>query len=333
MTSTQTLSATTPGAIAVRSAGELCRAVQRADLRGRPIDLGSLDRVLAADAPRALLEVQAGTPWTLLAGRVPLASPALQAWAARTGGVGQSVAENRPGPDGQPLVALVEAISLVTPDGTLCPASRRRHADLFALAIGGQGLFGLIYSVTLRIDALARAATQCRLPERLDLPHAPDRAAETRALGLFVPPAALEAFLGEARGLADAWRVPIARIEVTPTRVETETALRWAKQPYAALTLQFGASSRLGAQVRELQLRGALIDCAIRRGGSFPIATTPEATRAQIAHCYPELAELLDEKRRRDPSDRLSNPWYRHHLRLLREAPLQVRWNAQAASA
>ena len=168
---------------------------------------------------------------------------------------------------------------------------------------------------------------------RPDLPAPPGGTPETGALTLFVPPPALDGFLGEARALADAWRLPIAGIEASATHPETETALRWAKQPYAALTLQLARPSRLGAQVRDLQLRGVLIDCAIRRGGSFPIAATPEATRAQIARCYPELAGLLDEKRRRDPNERLSTPWYRHHLRLLREAPPRVRWDAQAASA
>jgi hypothetical protein len=230
------------------------------------------------------------------------------------------------------VVELVEAVTLVTPDATVRHASRLRDAELFALAVGGHGIFGPAYSVTLRVDALARAAVRCRPAETLERSDGGRHAA--RAVTLLLPPEKLHSFLGEARARSEEWRVPIGRIDVLQTLPERETALRWAKQAYAAITLQLALPQPLGACVRGAQVCGALIDCALAHGGSFAIGATTDASRAQLARAYPELARVLAEKSRRDPEDRISTPWYRHHRRLLDGAPLELRWNSsQAASA
>src|SRR2546422_11642656 len=74
--------------------------------------------------------------------------------------VAVSIARSAAGPDGRPTVIDVEALTLVTPDGELRRGSRRAHAELFALSGGGQGLFGALYSVTLKLDSLARAISE-----------------------------------------------------------------------------------------------------------------------------------------------------------------------------
>jgi hypothetical protein len=78
--------------------------------------------------------------------------------------------------------------------------------------------------------------------------------------------------------------------------------------------------------VRATQVRRELIDAAIARGGSFPITSTPEATREQVERCYPQLRTVLAEKRRLDPSEKLVNPWYGHHRNLLWREACDVRW-------
>src|SRR4029077_14325158 len=50
-----------------------------------------------------------------------------------------------------PIVADVEAFTLLAADGTLKTCSRNENQELFSLAIGGYGLFGLIVHVTLRL--------------------------------------------------------------------------------------------------------------------------------------------------------------------------------------
>jgi len=318
-----------------RSAEDLCRAMRQGCSSAVRFESRGLDRVLRWDAPRALIEVQSGTPWRALAARLAQTAPAFEQCllhGALAGTVGDGVAANAPGPDGRPLVELVEAIALVTPDATLRHASRVRDAELFALAVGGHGIFGPAYSVTLRVDALAQAAVRARPAETLRLQAHGE--GELHSTTLLVPPEHIEGFLSDARSLSDEWRAPIARVEVVHTAPECDTALRWAKRAYAAVTLRFALPAPLGACVRSAQLCRALIDCAITRDGSFPIATTRDASHTQLDACYPELKAVLAEKSRRDPDAQLSNAWYRHHRRLLDAQPVTVRWNTpQAASA
>ena len=83
----------------------------------------------------------------------------------------------------------------------------------------------------------------------------------------------------------------------------------------------------IGGAVRATQLRRELIDSAIAAGGSFPIARTPDATREQVAACYPQLPAFLAEKRRIDPAEKLVNGWYLHHRNLFCRERCETRWN------
>ena len=300
------------------SATELCEAVRHA----RPFDAARLDRVLRVDASRGLVEVQASASWSSLAAYLRPEAPATRAlWEGR-GTIGEDVSSNAPGPDGRPVVAHVESIALVTPDGELRRVGRA-NAELFALVVGGQGLFGSPYSVTLRLESLARAALEAVPPAALALPGA---AGPARAAHFLVPPEACDVFLADARARCAEWRVALQTVEARRTLAEDETLLRWARREYASLRLRLAEPPALGGAVRATQLRRQLTDAAIAHGGSFPIACTPEATRAQAEACYPELRRLLAEKRRLDPAERLSNAWYRHHRSLLGREGCEVRW-------
>ncbi|OGA08658.1 MAG: hypothetical protein A3D95_02390 [Betaproteobacteria bacterium RIFCSPHIGHO2_12_FULL_69_13] len=313
-------------ATTLRSADELRRAMR--DARGTTVavDASALDRVLRFDAARGLVEVQAATRWDALSDYLRASSVDLSGFTAGAGlpsTVGATVEINAPGPDGRPLVAHVDALALVTPDGELRRVSRQSNPELFALAAGGQGAFGTLYSATLRIEGLAAAASARDPAALLELPAACGR---IRTLALLVPPQSLECFLADARARCLEWRIPIEGVEVRRTLPEDETRLRWARREYAAVALALGEPPTLGGCVRSTQLRRELIDAAIERGGSFPVACTPEATRAQTEACYPELRAFLAEKRRCDPAERLSNPWYRHHRSLLGREACPVRW-------
>lgn len=295
------------------SALELCSAVRHA----RPYDSARLDRMLRLDAERGLVEVQARATWS-----------ALQAYLRRgawegEGTIADSIARNDPGPDGRPMVAHIEALTLVTPDGELRRISRQAHAELFALAVGGQGLIGAPYSATLRLDSLAKAAKEHAPHATLDLPRS---GAPTRAIELLLPPQRAEQFVAQARSRCSEWRVAIEAAQVRRSLPEAETFLRWAREEYAAVTLALAQPPALGAAVRGTQLCRELIDCAIEQGGSFPIASTPEATRAQTEACYPQLRSFLAEKRRLDPAERLHNAWYRHQRSLLGRERCEGRW-------
>ena len=304
--------ATTP-----MSALELCDAIKN----GKPFDASRLSRILGLDAMHGLLEVQAATPWHAIAAEL---RPGDARANVRTtmATVGESLARNAAGPDGTPAVNHVASLTVVTPDGELRRVSRQRHRDLFALIVGGHGLFGTVYSITLRIATLARAVERSMQPQEMTL----RKCRANRALELLIPPETLDAFVKETDTRCSDWRIPLQSVGVRQTVREDDTYLRWARRDYAEVRLALAEPTGLGAAVRGTQLRHELIDAAIEAGGSFQIACTPEATREQTEACYPQLKSFLAEKRRFDPQERLVNGWYLHQRALLNRANCEVRW-------
>jgi hypothetical protein len=290
-----------------------------------PYDAQRLDRVLRVDERYGLVEVQAATPWKAIAaalrpGDARSASVSAQATLPT---VGASLAHNTPGPDGRPVVDHVESLTLVTPGGELRRASRTANRELFSLAVGGRDLFGALYSVTLNIGSLVRAVNNAATTKVI---AAPAQATRSRPLLLLVPPDKVDAFLIEARCRCAEWRLPLAGVELRHTATEQDSFLRWARREYAALTLHLAEPPVLGVAVRAMQLRRGLIDAAIEHGGSFPVSCTPEATRAQVEACYPQLRTFLAEKRRVDPTEKLTNTWYQHYRNLFGRGRCPVRF-------
>lgn len=288
------------------SAAELCDALRRA----RPFEPARLDRVLRVDEDRGLVEVQGGATWRSLAARLRPDDPRARAARTTAPTIGESIERNAAGPDGRPAVTHVESLALAMPDGSLRRASRRLNADLFSLAIGGQGLFGVAYSVTLRIDSLARAIENVT-PEAALPPPLP-----RRCLLLLVPPEGLERFTAAADAACAAWRMQPLGVQTRRTAREEETFLRWARREYVEVGMGMPDPADLGQSLRLKQLRRELIDAAIEVGGAFQISSTLEATRAQAEACYPQLERFLAEKRRFDRDDRLVNEWYRRQRAL-----------------
>src|SRR3954468_7170766 len=200
---------------------------------GRAVDTSRLDRILVIDAHRGILEVQAATPWRSIAAELrPGDARANVRTTMPT--VGESIARNAAGPDGSPAVTHVASLTLVMPDGDLRRVSRNRDADLFALAVGGQGLFGTMYSVTLYIPSLARAVEKQGQPRVMKL-QPQVRAQQT--VDVLVPPEAVDAFVRETDERCSDWRVPLQSVTVRNTLSEEETYLRWAQREYTELRL------------------------------------------------------------------------------------------------
>lgn len=151
---------------AVGRTGDLGRAVCLAGGRhamggqqfltgGTLLDTRPMKRVLGLDAERGLVEVEAGIQWPELVERLagtPWGIRQKQTGADRLT-LGGSVSANSHGRGlvFPPLVEDVERLQLVSPDGSLVLCSRDENADLFRLVVGGYGLLGAIYSVTLRL--------------------------------------------------------------------------------------------------------------------------------------------------------------------------------------
>src|SRR5687767_10249807 len=160
------------------SALELRDAVRQA----RPLDAARLDRILRVDEERGLVEVQAGTTWHSLAERLrPGDAQAAAASRFALPTVGESIACNAAGPDGRPAIVHVESLTLVAPEGELRRITRLAHGEMLSLIVGGHDLFGTLYSITLRMESLARAVAEGTFPED----HADEK---SRRLQLLVPP-------------------------------------------------------------------------------------------------------------------------------------------------
>ncbi len=312
--------------VRVRSADDLRNALRHAREHAVRLDGTGMNSVLQLDLKRRLLEVQAATPWAELAKFLASHKIAIDAFAPMPATVGEAVAQAAAGPDGLPVVAHVVAITVFTPDGELRRADRNTHRELFHLALGGQGVIGVIYSVTLSIDSLLGSAAAATVPIELRLDEAGAAQSPACSIECLLPPAALDAFLKDVRLLADERRIALHGITVRRYQAESETTLRWARQEWAGVEVRFGIRQTLGASVAAAEVRRALLHAALGHGGSFPIRDLRDATRRQLEACYPMIGAFIADKRRGDAAERLQNGWYRSLVATMRGEPCAVRW-------
>jgi FAD/FMN-containing dehydrogenase len=144
------------------------------------IDTRELDRVISFDREHGLLEAEAGIQWPKLI-RTYLDAQAGEAnqWGIaqkQTGAdnltLGGSLSSNVHGRGlrMKPLISNIESFTLITADGKSIPCSREENSELFRLAIGGYGLFGLIDSVTLRLVPRQKLKRVVEIIRAKDLP-------------------------------------------------------------------------------------------------------------------------------------------------------------------
>ena len=312
--------------VRVRSADDLRNALRHARANSLRLDASGMDRVLQLDDKRRLIEVQAATSWAELARYLASRRIAIDAFTHMQGTVGEAVAQAAAGPDGLPVPAHVAAITLFTPDGELRRADRNAHHELFRLALGGHGVIGVLYSVTLSIDSLLRSTAAAEAPVELHFQEEPATPAPECSIECLLPPTGLDAFLREVRLLADERRIALHRITVRRYQAESESSLRWAAREWAGVAVRFGSKTTLGASVAAAEVRRALLHAALSHGGSFPIRDLRDATRRQLETCYPMIGAFLADKRRGDPAERLQNAWYRGLAATMRGEPCAVRW-------
>jgi len=125
------------------------------------IDARSLDRVISFDRERGLIEAEAGIQWPkLIRTYLDAQRDSATQWGiaqkqtgADTFTLGGSLSSNVHGRGlaMKPLISNIESFTMVNADGKPIHCSRDENGELFRVAIGGYGLFGLIDSVTLRL--------------------------------------------------------------------------------------------------------------------------------------------------------------------------------------
>lgn len=233
------------------------------------IDVRSLDRVVGFDPERGLVTVEAGIMW-----------PALMAWLerrqARRGTDGSRIAspsrhdqhtswgivQKQTGADrltiggalscnahGRgltlgPIVDQIESFEICDYTGRIKNCSRRRNWDLFRLAVGGYGLFGVVTRVELRLCPRVKVQRVVTLGDTSDLmDRFEDRIRDGYLYGdfQFATDEAGDSFL--RRGVFSCYR------PVDPGTPITEDAIRFNPDDWAALTRYSHTDKRLAFEV------------------------------------------------------------------------------------
>jgi FAD/FMN-containing dehydrogenase len=148
---------------ALQGRGAVCIAGGRHAMGGQQfasnttlLDMNGLTRVLGLDRERGIIDVEAGIQWPALVAALkdsPWAIRQKQTGADRLS-IGGALAANVHGRGltMKPFIGDVESFTLVDADGQLVECSRTKNHELFALVIGGYGMFGVVASVQLRLS-------------------------------------------------------------------------------------------------------------------------------------------------------------------------------------
>lgn len=128
---------------------------------GSLIDTRKMKTVIDLDPQRGLVEVEAGIQWPdlvnhLLAvqeGQTKQWSIASKQTGADKLTVGGALSANAHGRSltKKPFISDIESFLLVNADGEMVRCSRFENPELFSLAVGGYGLFGVVHSIVLRL--------------------------------------------------------------------------------------------------------------------------------------------------------------------------------------
>ncbi len=118
------------------------------------LDMTSFNKILRLDNERKILTVQSGATWADVQdylNEYGLAVEVQQASNIFTVGGSLSVNAHGRDPNFGPIIETVRALRILLADGRIVQASRAENRELFSLAIGGYGLFGVILDVDLSL--------------------------------------------------------------------------------------------------------------------------------------------------------------------------------------
>ena len=212
------------------------------------VDMRALNRVLAFDADRGHVIVEGGIEWPELIDHLNRTQEGCERqwgiYQKQTGAdrlsIGGALACNAHGRGLalKPIVQQVEAFDLVGAAGDVRTCSRTENSDLFRLAIGGYGLFGIVTRVQLELRPRVKVRRIVRIGE---MPTIVDRFEERIREGYlygdfqFATDSNRDSFL--QRGVFSCYqRVdPDTPLTVRPTRFNPED---WARLTFYSHTLK-----------------------------------------------------------------------------------------------
>ncbi len=145
------------------------------------LDMTRLNRVIGFDPAAGTIDVEGGIEWPeLINFLIREQAASRNAWGIRqkqTGAdrltIGGAISANAHGRGltMAPFIADIESFELVDANGHLRACSREQNRELFTLAAGGYGLFGVIVSARLRLaprSKLERSVREVRIDKLID---------------------------------------------------------------------------------------------------------------------------------------------------------------------
>ena len=146
------------------------------------IDMRGLNRVLSFDPTARIIEAEGGIEWPELLAELSQRQvengEQLGIFQKQTGAdrltLGGALSSNVHGRGLtlKPIINDVESFRLLDGEGELRTCDRVRNADLFRLAIGGYGLFGVITSLQLRLRPRVKVRRVVEIADREGIPEA-----------------------------------------------------------------------------------------------------------------------------------------------------------------
>jgi FAD/FMN-containing dehydrogenase len=133
---------------------------------------------------------------------------------------------------------------------------------------------------------------------------------------LYVPRDRFEPFMAGARAVLRQRRANVVYGTVRLIERDTETVLAWAREPWACIVLNLHIDHTSDGVRDAGDTFRALIDAAIRHGGTYYLTYHRWARPDQIERGHPAMRAFLEAKHRYDPDERFQSDWYRWHRQL-----------------
>lgn len=128
---------------------------------------------------------------------------------------------------------------------------------------------------------------------------------------LFVPPARVAALLADAREVLRAHEANVIYGTVRRISPESDTFLRWAREPLCGVVLNLHVDHTADAIERSGAVFRDLIDAALAHRGRFYLTYHRFAEGHQLRAAYPQLPRFLRSKRVHDPARIFDSDWLR----------------------
>jgi FAD/FMN-containing dehydrogenase len=129
---------------------------------------------------------------------------------------------------------------------------------------------------------------------------------------LYVPRHELVRFMDDVRRDFRMHGVDFIYGTIRLIEAERETALPWAREPWACVIFNLHIDHRPQDVARAAEHFRRLIDHALRRGGSYFLTYHRFAERAQLEAAHPAIRDFLAAKQRMDGQGIFQSDWYRH---------------------